>query len=683
MNPDSEQSRRSDARGAGGEDDRANYRKDGIRAQPSGKDANSHGAYEVASELGSSSDDEARQLQELSRYEEKVARLEGEDLRRNRAAFRLRLDDHWRKGSRIKCPVCSKWRTRCGRGGQVMGHEAALCVIVESDLEFDDGWLHPVERWCARNWGVRAWHYHLDASGADSLGWLLHAANMEDIDVDMLRSLGIGRRGWQTVYPLSDEDGIVVGVADVDLNPVPGSGAGIIKATDELRADGPLVAADTLHHAVAAHEAGYASICVPPNPGSMEVAAAYATGREVVILYFDAVGRNGWVRDMRKMMTAVVSGVRVLGLRRFHKSPSELRALISAAPRTVGRGPKPLRRLSIDSLIKQAPRRWLLKGCIAKGELGTCFGPWSVFKTTTVLSLAVAVADGGEFLGRRLEQGIAVHLFGEGGEGMANRLRAAVGVERMHDPGDPIHERLVMVPGMPAITNRAGFDQLASLLSSLPSLPALVIFDTYHLLLGACGLDENSSSDVGKLLDALNRLRDMFPDVVLLLVHHSGVSGGDRERGSTALPAAADFRMQMQRNGKPDGLRSRLSFTKAKDAKLPVPVTLTFEEVEVGVDGDGEKVTSLRLGTWQGGGGSGGGADGDAGRPSPDAGLDQILELLADGRPRQGKELIGLIPVSSSAAYNWLKRWVKAGKVKKDGTLYCAPSNRGAPRDAG
>jgi hypothetical protein len=72
--------------------------------------------------------------------------------------------------------------------------------------------------------------------------------------------------------------------------------------------------------------------------------------------------------------------------------------------------------------------------------------------------------------------------------------------------------------------------------------PSLVIIDT----LARCmpGLDENSARDAGLVIEGLSRLAAACPSAAILIVHHTGKSGGGM-RGSSALLGGVDLELTL------------------------------------------------------------------------------------------------------------------------------------------
>jgi hypothetical protein len=86
------------------------------------------------------------------------------------------------------------------------------------------------------------------------------------------------------------------------------------------------------------------------------------------------------------------------------------------------------------------------------------------------------------------------------------------------------------------------------------------------------GGDENAAKDVGRFVHAVDALRG---GGAALVVHHTGHGEGERERGSSALGAAADARLQLTRDGRTP--RPTLTNPKQKDAAEHPAIDLRLE----------------------------------------------------------------------------------------------------------
>ena len=88
-----------------------------------------------------------------------------------------------------------------------------------------------------------------------------------------------------------------------------------------------------------------------------------------------------------------------------------------------------------------------------------------------------------------------------------------------------------------------------------------VIIDT--LAKATSGMDENSAKDMGRIIDQTRRIQEETGATVIL-VHHTGHSDTNRERGSSSLAGAVDSSI-LVKNGK-------MSAPLVKDGSTPEPV---------------------------------------------------------------------------------------------------------------
>jgi hypothetical protein len=177
-----------------------------------------------------------------------------------------------------------------------------------------------------------------------------------------------------------------------------------------------------------------------------------------------------------------------------------------------------------------------------------------------------------------------VYLAGEGHHGLRGRVAAW---KHHHKSG-----KLNMWQSKDGcdLNTPEGFRRVVDSVSTLPSVPSLIVVDTLHrFLLG----DENSAQDAKTMLDACNALMNKFGCAVLL-VHHTGVSdeAQHRARGSSAWRGALDIEISIV-PGKP-GQPMQIVQRKSKDAEMAEPVYAELRSIPIPnwFDEDGEQVTS-------------------------------------------------------------------------------------------
>ena len=113
----------------------------------------------------------------------------------------------------------------------------------------------------------------------------------------------------------------------------------------------------------------------------------------------------------------------------------------------------------------------------------------------------------------------------------------------------------------------------------------LIILDTLNAAM--TDLDENTSTDMGRAVAAIKRLRDETGCAVLV-VHHCGKDKSKGLRGHSLLHAALDSVIEVSREGD----RRSWKLTKAKDGVDGEEHPFRLEVVELGADDDGDIITS-------------------------------------------------------------------------------------------
>jgi DNA-binding transcriptional ArsR family regulator len=171
------------------------------------------------------------------------------------------------------------------------------------------------------------------------------------------------------------------------------------------------------------------------------------------------------------------------------------------------------------------------------GGLVVPFGPPGVGKTFLTLDAALSMGTGMRYHGQESKRAPSVYVAAEGSGGMGGRVRAWkehrgwYGAAGVHFLTQPVN-----------LLSPADVETFLGELLSLDERPGAVVFDT----LARCmiGGDENSALDMGRAIDAADRIRHTTGATVIL-VHHTN-KGGDLERGSTALRGAADTMLSIK-----------------------------------------------------------------------------------------------------------------------------------------
>jgi RecA-family ATPase len=175
---------------------------------------------------------------------------------------------------------------------------------------------------------------------------------------------------------------------------------------------------------------------------------------------------------------------------------------------------------------------WTIDGTLS--GLSLLWGGPGVGKTFVAISMAVSVATGRPWMGRRTRQGPVYYIVGEGGLGnVTHRIRAALSEWTEDDLEDHIPLFLI-APGMDFVRGAKEFADLVGLPDTLSVPPRLVIVDT--LSRNFVG-DENKQEDMGRFVNSLDQIRDAY-GCDILVIHHANRQND--LRGSSVLFGAVD-----------------------------------------------------------------------------------------------------------------------------------------------
>ena len=241
--------------------------------------------------------------------------------------------------------------------------------------------------------------------------------------------------------------------------------------------------------------------------------------------------------------------------------------------------------LSPIEALRRPPPDWLIQGILPGNALTMVYGASDTYKTFVVLDMAASIATGRSWHGHAARWGFVVYIVAEGGEGFPTRVAAWAKAHRARLDTLPLFQRLDPVQLLEDGEVDELLDRVERLHAELPSRPVLVVFDT----LGMClqGGDENSNSDIHRVVLALNRIR-RATNATLLVVHHTSDPKAKRPRGASAMRGDLNTLILVSRQG----TTLTLTCEKQKDAPRFQPISLQVAEVPLTLPG-GTRATSL------------------------------------------------------------------------------------------
>jgi hypothetical protein len=311
--------------------------------------------------------------------------------------------------------------------------------------------------------------------------------------------------------------------------------------------------------------------------------------------------------------------------------------------------------LSVGELVDNLqPIQWLIEDYIETDSLSLVYGAPGGGKSFVTVDMACCIATGTTWHGRPVKQGAVFYIAGEGHNGLARRFAAWSRHKGVTLKGAPLFKSRRAVSIFNESAAKELHDEITVMVEQTGVIPALVVVDTVARNFGDG--DENSTADMGKFVEHLDKwVRHPFGCNVNL-VHHSG-HNMDRARGSSALKAALDAEYSVVNEG---GVVT-LTATKMKDAEMPTELSFKFKVIELGEVG-GVEINSVVLEM------AAAGLDFKVGQDSEhqDITAKQVVEVVAKGwlPYSQIKDALNCTP---STAKRVIQRCAEKGLLEKDG----------------
>lgn len=210
----------------------------------------------------------------------------------------------------------------------------------------------------------------------------------------------------------------------------------------------------------------------------------------------------------------------------------------------------------LDSIPVPEP---LIPGWLTKNSLARLVGEPGTGKSFVALEWAAAVGTGGMYDGKRAVQGEVIYIVAEGAAGIGKRVRAWEQHHKRKMTGVRFFPAPVQIMGAGDGSRDKEWKALVSLCRR--SKPSMIVFDTQSRV--TVGVEENSNTEMGRVVDRLESLRTQS-EACVLLVHHTA-KGGDTGRGAGVITGALNSEFMLTREGDGESKVLRLENTKEKD----------------------------------------------------------------------------------------------------------------------
>lgn len=235
--------------------------------------------------------------------------------------------------------------------------------------------------------------------------------------------------------------------------------------------------------------------------------------------------------------------------------------------------------LGRSALQGMPPVIWRVKGIFPAQGLGAIFGPSGAGKSFLAFDMAAAIASGTVWFGHRTQAASVIYVALEGESGYRNRVTAWE-KERLQ----PLPPSLHLVMQSFKLTEPQDIHDLVAVIPK----GAVVFIDTLNR--AAPTADENSSKDMGAILEGAKSLQTAISGLVVL-IHHTGKDASKGARGHSSFTAALDGAIEVERsiNGR------AWNIAKAKDGEDGNKTPFKLNTHTLGNDGDGDAVTSCTV----------------------------------------------------------------------------------------
>lgn len=234
-----------------------------------------------------------------------------------------------------------------------------------------------------------------------------------------------------------------------------------------------------------------------------------------------------------------------------------------------------------------APKNYLIKGILARGETSAWIAPPGGMKSALMAQAAMCVAKGDDWHGKKNKGAAGVVYFALERADLVNRRLEAHRERAAMPAGAKLPIAIVS-----SIIDLMNPNTVATVVATIKraeeqfGIPVgLVIFDTFAKLIAAGGGDEDKARDQGKVFANIQRVKNAT-GVHIALIGHTGKDVDRGSRGSNAILGDVDVMVTV--NG--DTIRTA-TVTKANDAPEGPLFSFASEIHEFGVDEDGDPIS--------------------------------------------------------------------------------------------
>lgn len=199
---------------------------------------------------------------------------------------------------------------------------------------------------------------------------------------------------------------------------------------------------------------------------------------------------------------------------------------------------------TIPELMARPYSTWIVRDLMPSTGLAVVYGGPGSGKTFLMLDMAMAIARGMQWHGRRTRQGAVVYIAGEG----AMRGRVTAYLKHNDLDEDDVLAFFVLESTVNLLDPAAdALDLIDAIRAKIGERPVrMIVVDT--LARSMPGGNENASEDMGAVISSASKVASAF-NCLLAFVHHSGKDDTKGSRGHSSLKGACDVEVSVRRDG--------------------------------------------------------------------------------------------------------------------------------------
>jgi hypothetical protein len=245
-----------------------------------------------------------------------------------------------------------------------------------------------------------------------------------------------------------------------------------------------------------------------------------------------------------------------------------------------------------DECSDTAPKRWLIKGVIARGETSSWIAPPGRGKSALHSDISIHLAADINWRGHLTKGPIGVVYFAFERADLVKRRNAAY-AKRLGLKGLPIAVAAQIINLMDPSCVDVILATIHAAAERFGIPVGYIVIDTFAKGIAAGGGDEDKARDQNKCLTNLRRVHEKA-DLHIAIVGHTGKDETKGSRGSNAHPADADLQVQIFG----EEVKSA-RVIKGNDQPEGELTAFKLELADMGPDEDGDPVTTAILSNQQ------------------------------------------------------------------------------------